>query len=133
MSATARWVAAVAVCALSSAPIAFADTDTHTVPRTHGHQGGWQPAFMKAYNWSRFPAAWFGANDTQWESEAQLAEIGRYSMAILGWQHLANLTDWSAVVYTQLTQAAIIKARHPDLPVFVFVDPSCRRGHHHFL
>ena len=37
-----------------------------------------------AYNWSRFPAAWFGANGTEWESAAQLEEIGRYSLAILG-------------------------------------------------
>jgi hypothetical protein len=41
-------------------------------------------------------------------------------MAILGWQHLDTETDWTAVVYTQLTQAAIIKSRHPDIPVFVY-------------
>ena len=50
--------------------------------------------FPFAYNWSKFPTAWFAANATDWESKAQLAEIGRYSMAILGWQHLAAATHW---------------------------------------
>lgn len=77
-------------------------------------------SFPFPYNWSKFPTAWFAANATNWEDEAQLDEIGKYSMAILGWQHLDTNTDWTAVVYTQLTQAAIIKARHPDIPVFVY-------------
>lgn len=78
------------------------------------------PQFPFPYNWSKFPTAWFAANATNWEDEAQLDLIGKYSMAILGWQHLDTPADWTAVVYTQLTQAAIIKARHPDLPVFVY-------------
>ncbi|EOD11145.1 hypothetical protein EMIHUDRAFT_452510 [Emiliania huxleyi CCMP1516] len=73
-----------------------------------------------AYNWSRFPAAWFGANGTEWESAAQLEEIGRYSLAILGWQHLATSTDMTAVIYPQLAQAALLKDRHPALPVLVY-------------
>ena len=77
-------------------------------------------SFPFPYNWSKFPAAWFAANATDWEDEAQLDEIGKYSMAILGWQHLDTETEWTAVVYTQLTQAAIIKSRHPDIPVFVY-------------
>ena len=76
--------------------------------------------FPFPYNWSKFPAAWFAANSTDWESEAQLAEIGKYSMAILGWQHLAASTHWEAIVYTQLEQAAIIKKAHPGMPVFVY-------------
>lgn len=28
------------------------------------------------YNWTRFPAAWFGDNETNWESDAQIAEVG---------------------------------------------------------
>eukprot|EP00040_Diaphanoeca_grandis_P007407 m.40818 g.40818 ORF g.40818 m.40818 type:complete len:428 (+) comp18624_c0_seq1:210-1493(+) len=76
--------------------------------------------FPFPYNWSKFPCAWFGSNSTNWESETQLQEIGKYSMAILGWQHLANLTDWNSVVYTQLTQASIIKSKFPNLPVFVY-------------
>ena len=76
--------------------------------------------FPFPYNWSKFPTAWFAANATRWESEAQLAEIGKYSMAILGWQHLAASTHWTAIVYTQIEQAAIIKKAHPDMPVFVY-------------
>ena len=32
--------------------------------------------------------AGFGGNATNFESEEQLEEIGKYSLAILGWQHL---------------------------------------------
>ena len=73
-----------------------------------------------AYNWSRFPAAWFGANATSFESEAQLDEIGRYSLAIFGWQALITATNWTASIYAQLAQASILKARFPSLPVFVY-------------
>ena len=72
------------------------------------------------YDSSKFPAAWFGANATHWESDAQIEAIGKYQLAILGWQHLTVTTNFSAVVYEQITQAAIIKERHPDLPVFVY-------------
>jgi len=77
-------------------------------------------AFPWAYDWSKFPTAWFAANDTVWESAEQIAAIGKYSMAILGWQHLDNAANWTAVVYLQLTQAAIIKDAHPKMPVFVY-------------
>ena len=73
-----------------------------------------------AYDWSRFPAAWFGANATHWESPEQIAAIGKYAMAILGWQHLGLNDNMTAVVYPQLTQMAIIKDAHPSLPVFVY-------------
>jgi len=72
------------------------------------------------YDWSRFPAAWFGSNATHWESPDQIAEIGKYAMAILGWQHLGLTDNMTAVVYPQLTQMAIIKDAHPSLPVFVY-------------
>eukprot|EP01051_Picozoa_sp_SAG22_P003903 SAG22_NODE_198_length_15480_cov_24.005526_11_plen_171_part_00 len=78
------------------------------------------PTFPFPYDWSKFPTAWFAANATDWESDAQIELIGKYSMAILGWQHLDTPADWTAVVYTQLSQAAIIKSKHPDLPVFVY-------------
>jgi hypothetical protein len=72
------------------------------------------------YDKSKFPVAWFGSNATNWESDAQIEAIGKYSMAILGWQHLTTLTNFTAVVYEQITQVNIIKARHPKLPVFVY-------------
>lgn len=72
------------------------------------------------YDWTRFPAAWFGANATQWESPEQIAAIGRYALAILGWQHLAAEDNMTAVIGPQLTQAAILKDAHPTLPVFVY-------------
>ena len=78
------------------------------------------PKWPFEYDWSKFPAAWFGGNATDFESEAQLAEIGKYSLAILGWQHLIFKTNWTASVYVQIEQAAIIKARFPALPVYVY-------------
>jgi hypothetical protein len=72
------------------------------------------------YDWSKFPAAWFGGNATDWESDEQIEKIGKYSLAILGWQHLITATNWTASVYAQIEQAQIIKAKHPDLPVYVY-------------
>ena len=72
------------------------------------------------YNMSRFPSAWFGGNDTVFESEASLETLGKYSLAILSWQALLTATNWTASIYAQLAQAAVIKARHPALPVFVY-------------
>eukprot|EP01043_Picozoa_sp_COSAG02_P036352 COSAG02_NODE_2657_length_8315_cov_11.405307_4_plen_289_part_00 len=45
----------------------------------------------------------FGGNATNFESEAQLEEIGKYSLAILGWQHL------------------IFEVRSTDSPTFVAI------------
>ena len=78
------------------------------------------PSLPWAYAWDRFPAAWFGGNATNWESDAQIQAIGRYSMAILGWQMLITATDWTGSLYAQLAQAAILKRAHPGLPVFVY-------------
>ena len=77
---------------------------------------------MATYDWSRFPAAWFGGNATDWESPEQIAAIGKYSLAILGWQMLITATGWTAPIYAQLTQAAIIKRAHPSLPTFVYAN-----------
>ena len=76
--------------------------------------------FSFPYDWSRFPVAWFGANATHWESDEQLSFIGRHALAIFGWQHLITATNWTASVYAQLDQAAILKARFPKLPVYVY-------------
>jgi hypothetical protein len=72
------------------------------------------------YDWTKFPAAWFGGNATNFESDAQLEEIGKYSLAILGWQHLITATNWTASVYEQMDQAAIIKKKFPKMPVYVY-------------
>ena len=58
-------------------------------------------AFPFPYDWSKFPAAWFGANATHFESTAQLDFIGKFSLAIFGWQHLITATNWTASVYSQ--------------------------------
>ena len=73
-----------------------------------------------AYDWSKFPAAWFGGNATNFENATQLDAIAQYSMAVFGWQHLIFATNWTASIYAQLDQAAILKAHAPKLPVFVY-------------
>ncbi len=78
------------------------------------------PPFPFPFDWAQFPSAWFGGNATHWESESQLEAIGKYSMAIFGWNHLITATNWTASLYAQLNQAAIVKARHPHLPVYVY-------------
>ena len=117
-----RALSTTAVIALVVATTAGAVPTTTLAPAKTLAAGA---SFPFPYNWSKFPTAWFAANATNWEDDAQLEAIGKYSMAILGWQHLDGITGhddtgWTAVVYTQLTQAAIIKAKHPDLPVFVY-------------
>jgi len=77
-------------------------------------------AFPWAYDWSKFPAAWFGGNATNFENATQLDAIAQYSMAIFGWQHLIFATNWTASIYAQLNQAAILKERKPELPIFVY-------------
>ena len=72
------------------------------------------------YDWNKFPAAWFGGNATAFESDEQLEAIGKYSLAILGWQHLITKTNWTASVYAQIEQAAIIKAKFPSMPVYIY-------------
>jgi hypothetical protein len=79
-----------------------------------------QPTWPFDYNWDKFPAAWFGGNATAFESEEQLEEIGKYSLTILGWQHLIFETNWTASVYSQIEQAAVIKAKFPDMPVYIY-------------
>lgn len=72
------------------------------------------------YSWTAAPAAWFGGNATNFENATQLDAIGQFSLAIFGWQHLITATNWTASAYAQLSQAAILKARQPELPVFVY-------------
>lgn len=79
------------------------------------------PQWPFPYNWSKFPAAWFGANATNWESDEQIEAIGKYSMAIFGWQHLTTPTKFDSVVYAQLAQVRLpanprTRARLTPLP-----------------
>ena len=61
-------------------------------PRPHAaqHDGSRpQPAWPYATSGgilSRLPVGWFGSNASGYENSAQLAAIGRYDMAIFGWQ-----------------------------------------------
>jgi hypothetical protein len=111
---------APATAAPSADSAGDADLLSAAATTTASHDLDTPATFPIPYNWSKFPTAWFASNATNWEDEAQLAAIGKYSMAILGWQHLDTPSSWTDVVYLQLTQAGIIKDKHPDLPVFVY-------------
>ena len=76
--------------------------------------------FPFPYDWGRAPVAWFGGNATNYENRSQLDALGRYSLAIFGWQHLIFATNWSGAVYAQLAQAAALKAAQPALPVLLY-------------
>ena len=78
------------------------------------------PISHMPYDWDTPTVGWFGGNATHFENTTQLEHISRYSMAIFGWQHLIFATNWTASVYAQLNQAAILKAQAPKLPVFVY-------------
>jgi hypothetical protein len=77
------------------------------------------------YDWGRFPAAWFGANGTDWEA---VGALDNYSLAVLGWQHMTLATNWSGPIYAQLAQTAALKAAHPGLPVLAYACFGCANG-----
>ena len=70
--------------------------------------------------WTQPPVGWFGGNATHFENASQLEAIGKYNIAIFGWQHLIFATNWTASVYAQLSQAAILKAQQPHMSVYVY-------------
>ena len=74
------------------------------------------------YDRSAFPAAWFGANSTHAESEAQLAELGRYQLVLFGFQHLLTRDDYRAEGAALIRQARAVKRRHPHVAVGIYVD-----------
>eukprot|EP00729_Bicosta_minor_P018500 gene18500-9830_t len=59
-------------------------------------------------------AAWFGANNTNFESEQELEAIGKYSLAIFGWQALITATNWTASIYAQLAFSYSRESRDED-------------------
>ena len=82
---------------------------------THRQQPSWP------YNWGRFPAFWFGANASGWESGAQLQLMTKYSMVLFGWQHMQLATNYTNLLHAQVAQARRAKAVLPaGVPVFVY-------------
>ena len=76
-----------------------------------------------SYNWSRFPAAWFGGSISGPESEAQLQSLGKYSVVLLNFVHEQKSTNYSHLLAAQVAQAKLIKERYPSTPVFVYGPP----------
>jgi hypothetical protein len=74
------------------------------------------------YDWNSFPAAWFGANSTGWETEAQLEQLGRYQMAAFGFFDLLTMNNYTHEGAALIEQAAIVKKRHPNVTVGIYID-----------
>jgi hypothetical protein len=73
-----------------------------------------------SYNWSRFPAAWFGNNVSGFENERQLGELGRYSLVMFGWQAMQGPSNYSHTLAAQVEQARRVKERYPGMPTAVY-------------
>ena len=74
------------------------------------------------YDWNSFPAAWFGANSTGWETEAQLEQLGRYQMAAFGFFDLLTMNNYTHEGAALIEQAAVVKKRHPNVTVGIYID-----------
>ena len=113
-AASLAWFAAAAVLADASA--AGPGAARRPAARHRPMPGGnW------SYDWSRFPAAWFGNNVTGFENERQLESFGRYSLIMFGWQAMQGPTNYSHTLRAQVEQARRVKQRYPTMPTVVYV------------
>ena len=53
------------------------------------------------------------------QNEAQLEALGNYSMIVFGWQALLRYSNWTGELSLLVTQAQIVKRRHPNSAVIV--------------
>ena len=73
------------------------------------------------YNWSRFPAAWYGANQTGFENADQIEFIGKHSFVFFGWQHMQLTCAYTDLLTVQVEQARRLKAAYPHMPTFIYL------------
>ena len=74
------------------------------------------------YSYDSFPAAWFGANSTGWETEAQLEQLGRYHMVAFGFFDLLTKNNYTHEGAALIEQSRIVKRRHPNVTVGIYID-----------
>lgn len=100
---------------------AYVDTDWHPapppppLPPTNRTTPPWQ------YNMSRFPAGWFGANQSGFENPKQLELMGKFSIVMFGWQHMQLPSNYTNLLELQIEQARQVKEAHPHIPTFVYL------------
>ena len=105
----------------SSGYDAYVDTDWHPapppppLPPTNRTTPPWQ------YNMSRFPAGWFGANQSGFENPKQLELMGKFSIVMFGWQHMQLPSNYTNLLELQIEQARQVKEAHPHIPTFVYL------------
>ena len=73
------------------------------------------------YNWSKFPAVWFGANWSGYENPSQMDLLGNFSMVLFGWQHMQLYCNYTDLLEAQIAQTRRVKSRYPEIPVFVYL------------
>eukprot|EP00040_Diaphanoeca_grandis_P010940 m.56055 g.56055 ORF g.56055 m.56055 type:complete len:499 (-) comp22174_c0_seq1:64-1560(-) len=66
--------------------------------------------------------AWFGANESGFENESQLEMLGNYSMVVFGWQAFLTGYNYTGELDLLVQQGQIVKARHPNTAVIIYID-----------
>ncbi len=89
-------------------------TTASTSARPHRSPPNWP------YNWSTFPAIWFGANVSGMERDVA-ARLGNYSLLLLGWQDLQTFTNYTELLTAQARQLRQFKDELPDTPTFLYL------------
>lgn len=79
-----------------------------------------QPSWK--YSYDSFPAAWFGANSTGWETESQLEQLGRYHLVAFGFFDLLTKNNYTHEGAALIEQSRIVKQRHPNVTVGIYID-----------
>ena len=75
---------------------------------------------------AKFPAMWFGANESGAESPAQLQVDFTSPLVIYGWQHGFNASDGGSLAHIDAgergsAQCAALKRAHPQHRCFVYM------------
>eukprot|EP00466_Bigelowiella_natans_P015353 jgi/Bigna1/77339/fgenesh1_pg.47_\ len=109
-------VVALCLLALQASTSATTHHDNHRVPALERVFGS-----REEYWNGGFPSGWFGSNMLAKENSSQVAEIGKYKMANLGWQHEIWPSNFSHLAQTQISQLQAIKKAHPSLPLFLYL------------
>lgn len=75
-----------------------------------------------AYNATHLPVAWFGANRSGYENDAQMTELVRYDLVTFGWQAFLDQSNYTHEAQDLVKQARRVKQVRSALPVVIYLD-----------
>mgnify|MGYP002631816839 CR=1 FL=1 len=78
------------------------------------------PTWM--YNGTHLPVAWFGANRSGYENEAQMKQLVRYDLVTFGWQAFLDKSNFTHEAQDLVAQARRVKQSRAALPVIIYLD-----------